>query len=405
MLYNQKKVNFLVIFFLCIIESFSFGILLTTFSSLFFDPSGLFNLSIPHAERARWLGVAFAIAPLAQFVSAGFLGRFSDQFGRKKWLLISIAGIAFSMLLLIFSILFKIFFLLLLSRLITGLFTGYVAIAQAAIADMSSTKSKVEQFNYMELSLGLGMLLGPLAGSMLLSYYHSIVLPYELNLALMLILFFIFIFFFKEPSLQFHCKLKPNIKMAQAINKKIIILLIAWAIFMFGWTMYLKFFTNFLQEAQHFNFLKIGHTYVFMGLIYLACQIFIVRRLAKKIEAKKWTAPCMLGVGVCMVWMGVSHSTPMLYLALTAYLFVMALFLPSFHAWLSDEANPEDQGSIFGVSVSLHALMGIFSGLLGGELLVFSSRFILYGAGIFIFLSFIFIYCVKNKNSAESVSY
>ncbi len=397
--------NFFVIFFLCFIESFSFGILLTTFSSLFFDPSGLFNSSISHAERARWLGVVFAIAPLAQFICAGFLGQLSDQFGRKRWLLISIAGIAFSMLSLIFSILFKSLSLLLLSRLMTGLFAGYVAIAQAAIADMSATKNKVEQFNYMELSLGLGMLLGPLSGSMLLNYYHSLVLPYELNLALMIILFFIFILFFKESSLQSYYKAKLNMKMAQAINKKIIILLIAWAIFMFGWMMYLKFFTNFLQEAQHFNFLQIGHTYVFMGLIYLACQIFIVRRLAKKIEAKKWTAPCMLGVGICMIWIGMSHYTPMLYLALTAYMLVMALFLPSFHAWLSDEANPEDQGSVFGVSVSLHALMGIFSGLLGGELLVFSSRYILYGAGIFIFLSFIFIYCVKNKNSSESPLY
>lgn len=402
MISNQVRINFLIIFFLCIIESFSFGILLTTFSSLFFDPSGLFNLSISHAERARWLGVAFAVAPLAQFFSAGFLGRLSDQFGRKRWLLISIAGIAFSMLLLIFSIHSKSLSLLFLSRLVAGLFTGYVAIAQAAIADMSSTKGKVEQFNYMELSLGLGMLLGPLAGSMLLSYYHSIVLPYELNLSLMIILFFIFIFFFKEPSLQSHCKSKPNMKMLQVINKKIIILLIAWSIFMFGWMMYLKFFTNFLQEAQHFNFIQIGHTYVFMGLIYLACQIFIVRRVAKKIEAKKWTAPCMFGVGICMIWIGASHSTPMLYLALTVYMFVMALFLPSFHAWLSDEANPEDQGSVFGLSVSLHALMGIFSGVLGGELLVFSSRYILYGAGVFILLSF--IYCVKNKNSAESAS-
>lgn len=393
----QRKVNLILIFLLSIIETFSLGLILSLFAPLFLSDQGIFSATVSHAERLHLLGLAFAITPLAQLFTASFLGQLSDRYGRKVILLISITGSLVSILLLILSIQQHQFFILLISRFMSGIFASNVAVSQAAIADMTEKAkiNKVQRFNYLEIGLGLGMLFGPWLGSQLLVWHeNNFALPFFYSCILLLIVNLLFACFFKEtllhPDMQqkkYHWYQGLHFLLKACRTKGIRSLLFCWAVFMLGWSLYLKFFTNFLRDGLHLNQQGIGHTYVYMGLLYLACQLFIVMPLAKKIKARIWLMPSMLGVGIFIFLMGFAPTINFLNLAMIGYMLSMAVFLPTFHTQLSNLAHEYEQGAIFGMSVSIHACMNILSGLLGGFLVAWFSKSPLLSAGALICFS------------------
>jgi DHA1 family tetracycline resistance protein-like MFS transporter len=138
----------------------------------------------------RWGGNAFvyglieATYPLAQFVGAPVLGRWSDRFGRKRILLLSEAGTFLAWAIFAVALLLPVTELVQVRSSLTGAFTltlpllvllgaravdgltgGNVSIANAYIADISTDESRNRNFRRMAVASNLGMILGPaLAG-------------------------------------------------------------------------------------------------------------------------------------------------------------------------------------------------------------------------------------------------
>lgn len=99
-----------------------------------------------------------------QFVAAPFWGRLSDRVGRRPVLLISLLGSCMANALWAVS---GSFGLLLLSRAIAGLMTGNVAVANAAVADVTDARSRGKGMAIVGLAFGLGFVVGPALGGML----------------------------------------------------------------------------------------------------------------------------------------------------------------------------------------------------------------------------------------------
>ena len=112
------------------------------------------------------IGLLFAAYPMCQLVAGPILGRLSDRYGRRPILMISQAGTAISFLILGLS---NTFWVMLLARMLDGASGGNILVAQAYVADVTTKENRSRGLGLVGMAFGLGFVLGPLLGGLLLA--------------------------------------------------------------------------------------------------------------------------------------------------------------------------------------------------------------------------------------------
>lgn len=107
-------------------------------------------------------GVIASVFSILQFVFAPFWGALSDRRGRRGVLLFTVAGTAVSYLVWVFS---GSFWLFLLSRVISGAFSGNLSVATAAVADVTTREERSKAMGLVGAAFGLGLVTGPTLGA------------------------------------------------------------------------------------------------------------------------------------------------------------------------------------------------------------------------------------------------
>jgi Major Facilitator Superfamily len=144
---TQKKNAVLPIFFTVFIDLIGFSILIPIFPLLINNtPFRVTPTGWSAREGLIMLGWLQAIYPLCTFVAAPILGQLSDRFGRRPVLALSIAGTAIGYAIFAVGISAKAIPLLFLGRAIDGLTGGNIAVAQAAIGDVSDDSNRAKNF-------------------------------------------------------------------------------------------------------------------------------------------------------------------------------------------------------------------------------------------------------------------
>jgi DHA1 family tetracycline resistance protein-like MFS transporter len=127
-------------------------------------------LLAPFAEHYGFgplqIGLLFSAYPMCQLVAAPVLGRLSDRHGRRPLLILSQAGTALSFLILGLS---REFMVMLLARMLDGASGGNILVAQAYVADVTAPEARARGMGLIGMAFGLGFVLGPLLGGLLLS--------------------------------------------------------------------------------------------------------------------------------------------------------------------------------------------------------------------------------------------
>ena len=141
-------------------------------------------------------GLLAATYPAFQLIGAPLLGRWSDNFGRKKVLLLSNIGTSVGWVLFLFALFLSsersfsidsVFFgtfviivpllVLFLARAIDGITGGNISVANAYLADLSSDKTRSKNFGKMAISSNLGFILGPALAGILGGTIYGEILP------------------------------------------------------------------------------------------------------------------------------------------------------------------------------------------------------------------------------------
>jgi MFS transporter, DHA1 family, tetracycline resistance protein len=148
--------------------------LLAVFITIFVSLIG-FGIVIPllpfYAKRFQaselQIGLLFASFSVAQLFASPILGDWSDRWGRRPVLILSLLGSAasFVMLALAPNLLW-----LFLSRLLDGFTGGNITTARAYIADISPPERRARNFGLIGAAFGLGFILGPALGGGLASF-------------------------------------------------------------------------------------------------------------------------------------------------------------------------------------------------------------------------------------------
>ena len=147
-----RRPALLVVCLAVFIDMLGFGIILPT---LPFEAARLGGSGV-------WVGALLTAYAAAQFVAAPVLGSLSDRFGRRRLLLLSLAG---SMMSLALTGLAGSLALLLLARVVAGGFGGAIAIGQAYVVDLTSARDRTRALGLVGASIGLGFVFGPAIGA------------------------------------------------------------------------------------------------------------------------------------------------------------------------------------------------------------------------------------------------
>jgi DHA1 family tetracycline resistance protein-like MFS transporter len=150
----------------------------TIFGVVFVDLLG-FSLILPlipfyakeFGARDVVIGLLVGSYAAAQLIGAPILGRFSDRFGRRPILLISIAGTIAGFILLGFA---NSLWMLFASRIIDGLTGGNISVAQAYITDITDRENRARGLGLIGAAFGLGFIFGPAMGGLLSTLGRSI---------------------------------------------------------------------------------------------------------------------------------------------------------------------------------------------------------------------------------------
>jgi DHA1 family tetracycline resistance protein-like MFS transporter len=127
-------------------------------------PALVGSFSDSKADNAFWYGVVACSFGAANFIGAPILGALSDRFGRRPILLTSFSVMAGCLLLTGLARSLPVIVAL---RFLSGFSQSNVAIAQAAVADVTDPALRGQRFGLIGSMVGLGYVLGPVLGGLL----------------------------------------------------------------------------------------------------------------------------------------------------------------------------------------------------------------------------------------------
>ncbi|MFY0688715.1 MAG: TCR/Tet family MFS transporter [Cyclobacteriaceae bacterium] len=156
---TQRKAALGFIFVTVLIDVTGFGIIIPVVPKLITELTGG-TLS----EASRYGGWLMFVYAFMQFLFAPILGGLSDQYGRRKVLLVSLFGLAIDYILVAFA---PYLWWLFLARLIAGIGGASMTTASAYIADISTPEKRAQNFGMIGAAFGLGFIVGPMVGGLL----------------------------------------------------------------------------------------------------------------------------------------------------------------------------------------------------------------------------------------------
>lgn len=141
-------------------ESFANSMLFPFVAFMVWD----FGVAGSPTEVGFYAGMLASSFSFAQFISSFWWGVWSDKVGRKRVLMVGMAGSLVSVLMFGLSVNFA---WALITRTIHGLLNGNLAVARSYIGDVTDGTNQARAMSVTSLIYGLGVILGPTVGGFL----------------------------------------------------------------------------------------------------------------------------------------------------------------------------------------------------------------------------------------------
>ncbi|GAA4308288.1 tetracycline resistance MFS efflux pump [Compostibacter hankyongensis] len=342
------------------------GIVIPIAAPLLLTPGeGMLPPDYGTGARAIVLGFLLGIYSLAQFFGAPVLGALADRHGRRKILLLSLAGTAAGYLLFAEGIARQDILLCFFSRLLDGFTGGNISIAYAAIADITDEENRAKNFGLIGMSFGLGFILGPFIGGVLANpaiiSWFNLATPYWFAAGLGVVNMFVLILFFPETLQQRKTRKVSlltgmrNIRNAFA-QKRLRAIFLTVFLVTFGFDFFTQFFQVFLIGKFSFSPTDIANLFGYIGLWLVLTQGLFMRPLNKRFSSESivaWTILLLAIVFPFLLWPARSWW---IYVIVPFIALFSGITTPNLTAIISMQVPSEEQGSILGMRQSMQAL-------------------------------------------------
>lgn len=362
---KEEKFSVLPIFLVVLIDMIGIGIVIPVLGPLFLSTDIFFDSGFGFMQRTVILGFLLASFAIAQFFGGPILGALSDRHGRKKYLMLSLAGTLIGYLLFALGIVYHSLFLLFIGRIIDGFTGGNITIAMSALADVSDEKQKVKRFGLIGMAFGLGVIIGPLIGGLLADstvvswFNHATPFWFAAILCFANIMFIFYGFkeTLKHPRVTKVSVTKGVHNIIRALHTgKLKLLFISLFLVSLGFSFFTQFFQVFLIAKFSFQEQEIGLFFAFMGLCIAITQGLIVRPLSKKYQPEQIMSFSLFLMAIVMVVYLFPKNPAWLYAIVPFMAFSNGLTMPNSSALTSNLSPKDMQGEILGINQSFSSL-------------------------------------------------
>jgi len=378
----------LSVFFTVFLDLLGFGILIPVFP-LLISPGSPFRVtpeSWSFTEGLIMLGWLQAAYPLASFIAAPILGQLSDRFGRRPVLALSIFGTALGYMLFAVGISTASIPLLFAARALDGFTGGNIAVAQAAIGDISDDSNRARNFGLIGAAFGLGFIIGPYLGGKLsspnTSFYglfdtpswFGATTPFWFAAILSLTNCALILGAFPETLREKSAQTKLNVmRSVQNVitgfsSDRLRVVLASAFLWNAGFTFFTTFFGVYLRNEFGYSASQTGDYFAIVGLFIAISQAVLVGRVAKSFSDYKVLRFSFFGLASMMLLYFVTptSTTFWIYAIIPFFTASNGLSIANVSSLVSRSALPGQQGQALGVLSSVQNLAQVPASILVG---------------------------------------
>jgi DHA1 family tetracycline resistance protein-like MFS transporter len=299
------------------------------------------------------IGMLFAAFSVAQLVAAPLLGHWSDSWGRRPVLIVSLLGtvVSFVMLAVAHSLA-----MLFAARVVDGLSGGNITTARAYIGDIATDENRAKYFGLLGASFGLGFIIGPgLSG---VFAHISYTAPIWAAAAITLIAMLMAWFWLPETVHRVHAMAgspwralreltaRPGLRVLLAID------FLYWASF----AVFQSTFALFGARRFGFDATRTGYILAVFGVLGVIVQGGMVAPTVRRLGEKRTLIVGLVITAVSWTAAALAHSVPMFLLTLVPAALGLGFCTPAMGSLVSGAAGKHEQGRVQGAAGALESL-------------------------------------------------
>lgn len=378
----------MAVFTTVFIDMLGFGILIPVYP-LLISPGSPYKVTPDgwsFTEGLIMLGWLQGIFPLCIFLAAPILGQMSDRWGRRPVLAISIFGTAVGYALFALGIHTANLPLLFASRALDGITGGNQAVAQAAIADVSTPENRAKNFGVIGAAFGLGFIIGPYLGGRLSGpgkdFYGLFTTPgwfgattpflfaavISLINCAQILLVLPETLATKDSTRRLQLNQSFSNIVAGFRSPRLRTVLATAFLYAAGFTFFTTFFGVFLRNNFGFDEGKTGDYFAIVGLFIAFSQAVLVGRIARRLVDWKVLRFSLFGTGamILVFFASPTSTTFWLYAVIPVLALFQGLSISNTTSLVSRSAEMGRQGEAMGIYSSVSSLAQVPASVLVG---------------------------------------
>ena len=320
------------------------------------------------------VGVLFAVFALSQFLAGPLWGNVSDRIGRKRVLIISQIGATIGWAGLAFApTLFWVF----VARIIEGLSGGNISVTQAYVADRVEPEQRSRAFAFVGAAFSAGLVLGPVAGGLLLARF-GYAMPFLLAAGLQVLTLFATIFFLPEDVAEHGEKAESSgfIDIARSLRdvhvSPVLVQKLAYSLALYAW---FAVFALVLAAVAGFGPSETSYFFAGFGAMSIVFQLGVVGRMVDRFGVRLTSNIGFAAACVYFVVVPFMHGTIALFLTQIIFAFALSVTNATLATLLTDAAPQHLRGTVLGAGSSLESVAGVVMPTISAAVLA------TYGAG------------------------
>ena len=298
---------------------------------------------------------------LVQLIFTPIWGRFSDAYGRKPILVLSLAGtvVAFAWLSIADSLLS-----LLIARAFGGIMSGNLAAAFAYAADVTETQDRAKGLGIVGSAFGVGFAIGPPLGGFLGTLDGGVNLfwPGIVSAGLAVVALVGTVLFLPE-SLPIESRRPFRAAPATAATRTrgsapwsilaakpvLVGLVISSLTVAIAASALQSVYPFWGRDLFGFSLEDIGLHFTAFALLSAIGQAGLTGPLTRRFGERRLAVGALAGVTVALMLFSVASSPALAWLAICVFGFANGLFLPAISSLMSFEAEDDERGAVMGV--------------------------------------------------------